>query len=46
MIAQSGEIKNLFSESEMDQLVECLSQLDFIKIGNNICKGVNEDHIM
>jgi hypothetical protein len=46
MIAQSGEIKNLFSESEMDHLVECLSQLDFIKIGNNICKGVNEDHIM
>lgn len=42
----SGEIKNLFSESDMDHLVECLSELDSITIENNICKGVSEEHIM
>lgn len=46
MIRPSGEILQLFSESEMDTLVECLSQVDPITVGTNICKGIDQNHIM
>ena len=43
---QRGQIKNLFSESELDSLVQILSKMPVIEAGNNMCHGVNESHIM